>query len=142
MGPGKKFCCVTTRRRRIWFLSRLGRRFGPLAARAFGQDVNDEADQLLVAALRKFDRRQLWSDTVGLGRPPRARARASRPPLERGNQKTRVREPLESTTGDVAVDPLGGGHLVRRHGQRLRTGEEERLAELAITDRIKPMHHF
>src|SRR5436305_444533 len=39
MGPGKKFSCVTTRRRRIWFLSRLGRRFGPLAARAFGLGV-------------------------------------------------------------------------------------------------------
>ena len=36
MGPGKKFCCVTTRRRRFWLLSGLGRGFGPLAARAFG----------------------------------------------------------------------------------------------------------
>ncbi|TML00683.1 MAG: hypothetical protein E6G36_14175 [Actinobacteria bacterium] len=113
-----------------------------LAAPGLGQGIDHETDQLLVAALRKFDRRQLWSDTVRLGRPPGAGASASCPPLERDNQKTRFREPLESTAGDVAVDPLRGGHLVRRHGQRLRTGEEERLAELAITDRIKPMHHF
>jgi hypothetical protein len=113
-----------------------------VAAPALGQGIDDEADQLLVPALRKFDRRQLWSDTVGLRRPPGAGARASRPTLERDNQKTRVHEPLESTAGDIAVDPLRGGHLVRRHGKRLRAGEEERLAQLAITDRIKPMHHF
>src|SRR5438105_4361496 len=113
-----------------------------VAAPACGQGIDDEADQLLVAALRKFDRRHLWSDTVGLGRPPCARARASRPPLERGNQKTRFRQPLEPTTGNVAVNPLRGGDLVGCHRQRLRTGEAERLAQLAITDRIKPMHHF
>jgi hypothetical protein len=39
MGPGKKICCVTTRRRRSWLLSGLGRGFGPLAARAFGLGV-------------------------------------------------------------------------------------------------------
>ena len=113
-----------------------------VATSAFGQGIGDEADQLLVAALWELDRRQLWSDTVGLRRPPCAGARASRPSLERGNQKTRFREPLESTAGDVSVDPLRGGHLVRRHRQRLRTGEEERLAKLAIADRLKPMHHF
>ena len=39
MGPGKKFCCVTTRCRGFWFLSRLGCGFGPPAARAFGLGV-------------------------------------------------------------------------------------------------------
>jgi hypothetical protein len=39
MGPGKKFCCVTTRCRGFWSLSSLGRRFGPLPARAFGLGV-------------------------------------------------------------------------------------------------------
>jgi hypothetical protein len=39
MGPGKKFCCVTTRRRRSRILSGLGRGFGPLAARALGFGV-------------------------------------------------------------------------------------------------------
>jgi hypothetical protein len=39
MGPGKKFCCVTTRRRRFWILSSLGRGFGPVAARALGLGV-------------------------------------------------------------------------------------------------------
>src|SRR4051794_4863266 len=39
MGPGKKFCRVTTRCRGTWSLGRLGRRFGPLAARAFGLGV-------------------------------------------------------------------------------------------------------
>src|SRR5207247_10557132 len=75
-----------------------------LAAPALGQGIDHEADQLLVAALRKFDRRQLWSDTVGLGRPAGAGASPSCPPLERGNQKTRFHQPLESTAGDVAVD--------------------------------------
>jgi hypothetical protein len=39
MGPGKKFCCVTTRCRGFWSLSSLGCRFGPLAALAFGLGV-------------------------------------------------------------------------------------------------------
>jgi hypothetical protein len=39
MGPGKKFCCVTTRRRRSWILSGLGRGFGTLAARTLGLGV-------------------------------------------------------------------------------------------------------
>jgi hypothetical protein len=30
---GKRFCCVTTRRRKFWFLNILGRGLGPLAAR-------------------------------------------------------------------------------------------------------------
>ena len=113
-----------------------------VAARSFGQGVDNEADQLLVAALRELDRRQLGSDPVGLGRSPGAGARASRPPLERGNQKTRFREPLEATAGDVAVNSLGGGEVVGRHRLRLGTGEEERLAKLAIADRVKPLHHF
>jgi hypothetical protein len=39
MGPGKKFSCVTTRWRRSWIRSGLGRRFGPVAARALGLGV-------------------------------------------------------------------------------------------------------
>lgn len=39
MGPGKKSCCVTTRRRRSWITSGLGRGFGPLAARTLGLGV-------------------------------------------------------------------------------------------------------
>lgn len=40
MGLGeKKFCCVTTPRRMLPFLTDLGRRFGTLAARAFGLGV-------------------------------------------------------------------------------------------------------
>src|SRR5947207_783965 len=50
-----------------------------LGAGTCGQGIGDEADQLLVAPCGELDRRQLWSDTVGLGRTPRARARPSRP---------------------------------------------------------------
>jgi hypothetical protein len=35
----KNFCCVTTRRRNLWFLTSLGRVLDPLAARALGLDV-------------------------------------------------------------------------------------------------------
>jgi len=113
-----------------------------LAAGTCGQGIGDEADQLLVAPCGELDRRQLWSDTVGLGRTPRAWARPSRPPLERGKQETHLRQPLESAAGDVAVDPLRGGNLVRRHRQRLRSRIEERLAQLLIADRVEAVHHF
>src|SRR5436309_332237 len=66
----------------------------------------------------------------------------ARSPLDRGNQEPRFCEPLESAAGDVAVNLLGGGDLVGRHRHRLRTGEQERLAKLAIADQVKAMHHF
>jgi hypothetical protein len=113
-----------------------------VAASAVGQDIDNKADQLLITTLRKLDRRQFWSHAVGLGRSPGARARSSCPPFERGNQETRLREPLEAATGNVAVDPLGGGDLVGRYRLRLGTGEEERLAKFAIADRVKSTHHF
>ena len=112
-----------------------------VAARSFGQGVDNEADQLLVAALRELDRRQLGRDPVGLGRSPGAGARASRPPLERGNQETRLREPFESATGDIAVNLQSRGDIVGGHRQRPHACEEERLAKIAISDCVEPMHH-
>jgi hypothetical protein len=112
------------------------------AASSFGQGIDDEADQLLVAAFRELDRGELRRDSVGLGRSTGARAGASRPPLERANQQARVRQPLQSPARDVAVDPLGGGDVICRYGQRLRTRVEERLAQLLIADRVKSMYHF
>jgi len=35
----KSFCCVTTRRRKLWLLSSLGRSLGPLTARVLGLGV-------------------------------------------------------------------------------------------------------
>jgi hypothetical protein len=94
-----------------------------LAAPVLGQRVDSEPDQLFVAALGEFDRAQLGSHPIGLGRPSRSWTGSSRSPLEGSNEETRFGEPLESAPCDVAMNLLGGSHLVRRHRQFLRTGE-------------------
>jgi hypothetical protein len=111
-------------------------------ASSFGQGIDNQADQLLVAALWKLERGELRRDSIRLGRPSGAGAGVSRPPLERANQQARVREPLESAAGDVAVNPLGGGDVICRHGQRLPARVEQRLAQPLIANRVEPMHHF
>jgi hypothetical protein len=113
-----------------------------IAARSFGQGIDDQADQLLVAAPWKLERGQFRCDSIRLRRPSGAGAGTSRPPLERAKQQPRVREPLEPGAGNVAVDTVGSGDFVRRNGQRLRTRVEKRLAQLLIADRVKPVHHF
>ena len=116
-------------------------------ARTFGdflyvQGIDNEADQLLVTPLREFDSGELRSDSVCLRRPPGPWARASCPPLEGGNQEPGFRESFEPTPRDVAVHPVRGGNLIGRHRKRLRACEQERLAKVAITDRVESMHHF
>ena len=74
---------------------------------------------------------------------PRARRRpgTSCSTFERAEQEACVRESLEATAGDVAVDSVSSGEVVGGHRQRLRPREEERLAKLPIAYRLKPMSH-
>jgi hypothetical protein len=93
------------------------------AATVLRQRIDSEPDQLLVAAPGEFDRAQLRSHSIGLGRPSRSRTGSSRSPFEGSNQETRFGEALESASCDVAMNPMSGRHLVRRHRQLLPTGE-------------------
>ncbi len=93
------------------------------AAPVLGQRIDSEPDQLFVAAFGEFDRAELRSHPIGLGRPSRTRTGSSRSPFEGSNQETRFGEPFESAPCHVAMNPMGGSHLVRRHRQLLRTRE-------------------
>src|SRR5207248_2166879 len=74
-------------------------------------------------------------------RPPGPWAGTSCSTFERAEQEACVRESLEATAGDVAVDSVSSGEVVGGHRQRLRPREEERLAKLPIAYRLKPMSH-
>jgi hypothetical protein len=111
-------------------------------ATALGQGVGHEVEEPFVVALGELERGQLGCHSVGLCRPSRTWAGPPCAPLEGGNQEPGFGEALEPAAGDVAMDLVGGRDLVGRDGQRLRAGEEERLPEVSVADRVELVHHF
>jgi len=112
------------------------------AAAPFWQGIDEEADELLVAAFGELDRGEFGSDSVGLRWPSGTGAAASAAPLERRNQQAGCGEALEPRARHVAMHPLSSSELVGSHRLRLRASQEKGLAKLAIPDRIESMVHF
>src|SRR5581483_10464206 len=112
----------------------------PLRAAARRQRVDHQPEQRLVAASRKLDRLERRRDGIRLRRPARARPGAARPPLEARLEKSRLDEPLEPRSRDVAMYALRGGQLVGRYCTIAASRIEERGPQVRVADSSELVH--
>ena len=102
--------------------------------------VDQQADELRVAAHRELDRGRVGRGGVDLGRSARARPAAAGRPLEARRQQPRRDEALEPASRDVPVDAGGIGDLADARRTRPPAHGEQGLAQLRVTYDVEHVH--